>query len=222
MKVIALNGSPRKNWNTATLLKSALKGAEAHGAKTELINIYDLDYKGCKSCFACKLTGGKSYAKCAAKDGLTPVLEKLHNADAVIFGSPIYFNTVTGEMRSLLERFWFPYYTYDFKIHFPKKIPSGFIYTMNIDEVALKGTPTELHIQRNEYYLNLITGYSETLLVTDTYQFEDYSKVEMKYFDPEKKKKRRDEHFDIDCSNALEMGKRFAIMAKENTLYQVN
>ncbi|XWX63056.1 flavodoxin family protein [Desulfitobacterium sp. AusDCA] len=48
MKVIAINGSPRKNKNTATLLNKALEGAE-----TELIHLYDLNYKGCVSCFAC-------------------------------------------------------------------------------------------------------------------------------------------------------------------------
>lgn len=48
-KVYAINGSPRKKWNTAILLEHALKGAE-----TELIHLYDLDFKGCRSCFACK------------------------------------------------------------------------------------------------------------------------------------------------------------------------
>lgn len=56
MKVIALNGSPRKKWNTATLLKHALDGAASKGAETELIHLYDYNYKGCISCFACKQT----------------------------------------------------------------------------------------------------------------------------------------------------------------------
>jgi len=50
MKVIALNGSPRKKWNTATLLKHALDGAASKGAETELIHLYDYNYKGCISC----------------------------------------------------------------------------------------------------------------------------------------------------------------------------
>jgi multimeric flavodoxin WrbA len=58
--VIAVNGSPRKRWNTAMMLEHALKGAESKGAETELIHLYDLDFKGCTSCFACKLKGGKS------------------------------------------------------------------------------------------------------------------------------------------------------------------
>ena len=63
MKVIAINGSPRKKWNTAILLEKALEGAASQGADTELVHLYDLDFKGCSSCFSCKLKGGKSYGK---------------------------------------------------------------------------------------------------------------------------------------------------------------
>ena len=70
MKAIGVNGSPRKKWNTATLLKKALEGAASEGAKTTLVHLYDLNYKGWISCFACKTRGGKSYSKCAVKDGL--------------------------------------------------------------------------------------------------------------------------------------------------------
>ena len=52
MKAIGVNGSPRKKWNTATLLKKALEGAASEGAKTALVHLYDLDYKGRISCFA--------------------------------------------------------------------------------------------------------------------------------------------------------------------------
>ena len=72
MYVLAINGSPRKNWNTATLLNKALEGAAAQGAQTELIHLYDLNFKGCISCFACKRKDGKSYGKCAYHDDLSP------------------------------------------------------------------------------------------------------------------------------------------------------
>ena len=49
MKVIAINGSPRKKWNTATMLEKALEGATSEGAETELIHLYDLNFKGCTS-----------------------------------------------------------------------------------------------------------------------------------------------------------------------------
>lgn len=74
VNVIAINGSPRKKWNTAMLLEHPLNGAESKGAKTELVHLYDLDFKGCTRCFACKLKGGKSYGKCVMNDGLTPIL----------------------------------------------------------------------------------------------------------------------------------------------------
>ena len=102
MKVMAFNGSPRKKWNTATLLEKALEGAASQGAETELIHLYDLNYKGCISCFACKTKGGKSYGKCAIKDDLTPILGKVEEADALILGSPIYLGDVSGEMRSFM------------------------------------------------------------------------------------------------------------------------
>ena len=102
MKVIAFNGSPRKKWNTATLLEKALEGAASRGAKTELIHLYDLNFKGCISCFVCKTEGGKSYGRCAVKDDLTPIFRKIEKADAIILGSPIYFGTVSGEMKSYL------------------------------------------------------------------------------------------------------------------------
>ncbi|MCL2720739.1 MAG: flavodoxin family protein [Treponema sp.] len=96
MKVIAVNGSPRKKWNTHILLEKALEGAKEMGAQTELINLYDINFKGCTSCFACKLKG-VTISKCAMKDELEPILQKICECDALLLGSPVYFNCVTGE-----------------------------------------------------------------------------------------------------------------------------
>ena len=71
MKVIAVNGSPRKNWNTTTLLQKALDGAKSKGADTEIIHLYDLNFKGCTSCFACKRKNNLNIGHCAMKDDLT-------------------------------------------------------------------------------------------------------------------------------------------------------
>ena len=76
MKVLAINGSPRKNHNTATLLQHALDGAKSAGAETEMIHLADYKYSGCISCFACKRKGTKFIGKCAVNDELTPILEK--------------------------------------------------------------------------------------------------------------------------------------------------
>jgi multimeric flavodoxin WrbA len=214
MNIIAFNGSPRKKWNTATLLEKALEGAESQGAETELIHLYDVDFKGCKSCFACKTKGGQSYGKCAVKDDLAPILKKVEEADVIILGSPIYYGTVSGEMKSFMERLMFPYmtYTYPPRSLFPRKIHTGFIYTMNATEEQMKKEEYGFaqHLRINEMLLKMIFGASESFCSFDTYQFEDYSKVVSDRFDPEKKAKRRKEVFPMDCQKAFEMGERFA------------
>ncbi len=212
MKILAFNGSPRKTWNTATLLSKALEGAASEGAETKLTHLYDLNFKGCVSCFSCKTKGGKSYGKCAVKDDLTPVLERVQGVNAVILGSPIYFGTVTGVMRSFMERFMYPYLTYTNPPQslFPKKINTAFIYTMNRNEEQMKEMGWDRHLGLNEMVLRMLFGASESLFSFDTYQFEDYSKVVADAVDPAKKAQTRKEVFPLDCERAFEMGARFA------------
>ena len=211
MKVIALNGSPRKKWNTATLLEKALEGAASQGAETELIHLYDLNFKGCISCFACKTKGHKSYGRCAVEDDLTPVFRNIEKADAIILGSPIYFGTVSGEMRSFMERLLFPYLTYTDPPQslFPGKIKTGFIYTMNSTEEQMTERDYVKHFKHHEMILRMIFGDSKYICSFDTYQFDDYSKVISARFDPKKKAQRRKEIFPKDCEKAFGMGAGF-------------
>jgi multimeric flavodoxin WrbA len=212
MKIMAVNGSPRKTWNTATLLKKALKGAASQGAATELVHLYDLNFTGCVSCFACKIRGGKSYGKCAVKDDLKPIFKKIEAADALILGSPIYFGNVSGEMRSFMERLLFPYFTYTDppQTLFPKKMPTGFIYTMNVTAAQMQDWGYEQVFGNNQRLLQMVFGASEPLCSFDTYQFKDYAKVVADRFDPEQKARRRQEVFPQECEQALAMGARFA------------
>jgi multimeric flavodoxin WrbA len=211
VQVIAINGSPRKNWNTAMMLEKALEGAASQGAETELIHLYDVDFKGCTSCFACKLKGGKSYGRCAIRDELTPVLDTIHDGDALILGSPIYFGMVTGEMRSFMERLLFQYlaYTNPPSTLFERKIRSAFIYTMNVSEQQMKEFGYSQHIAANANILSRTFGHSETQYSFETLQFEDYSKVVFSYFDPEEKKERRRIVFPKDLEKAYGLGVRF-------------
>jgi multimeric flavodoxin WrbA len=212
MRVIAFNGSPRKQWNTATLLGKALEGAASKGAETELVHLYDLDYKGCISCFACKTIGGKSYGRCAVQDDLAPVFSRIEQADALILGSPIYFGDVSGEIKSFMERLLFQYTTYTDPPGslFPRKIRTGFIYTMNVSEEIMQEWGYAQNINRYEMTLRRIYGESEYMCSFDTYQFDDYSKVLATRFDPVKKKERHERVFPVDCQNAFEMGVRLA------------
>jgi len=208
MKVLAVNGSPRKTWNTALLIEKALEGAASQGADTEFVHLYDLDFKGCTSCFACKLKNGKSYGRCAVCDDLAPVLEQIGEVDALILGSPIYFGTVTGEMRSFMERLLFPYlvYTNPPSTLFDRRINTAFIYTMNVSEQQMKESGYALHIAANAHILGRTFGNTESFCSFETLQFEDYDKVVFSYADPEARRKRRKTVFPVDCRNAFELG----------------
>ena len=212
MKVMAFNGSPRKTWNTATLLAKALEGAASKGAQTKLVHLYDLKYTGCKSCFACKTKDGPSYGRCAAQDDLTPILKEVVDADALILGSPIYFGAVSGEMKSFMERLLFPYLKYSVApvTIFPKKIHTALIYTMNVDEKLMGERGYKNHIVLNEGFLRRMFGAAETLCCFDTYQFDDYSKMVADRYNVEAKAARRKQVFPQDCEKAFQMGARFA------------
>jgi multimeric flavodoxin WrbA len=212
------NGSPRKNKNTAMMLESAMRGAEEAGAETEMVNLYDIDFKGCKSCFACKLKGSKCNGVCALRDDLRPVLERARQADVLVLGSPVYYSNPTGVMRAFMERLMFPVgtYLYENGKHIclrDKVIPTAMIFTMNCPEGYMQqiGYPTLL--EENTKGMADIFGYSETLYACNTYQFNDYSRYDFNLFSEEDKRRYRDEHFDIDLQNARELGRKLAVMA---------
>jgi multimeric flavodoxin WrbA len=210
MRLLAFNGSPRKKWNTATLLEHALEGAESKGAKTKLFHLYDLDFSGCISCFACKRIGGKSYGHCAVKDDLLEVFAKVEKADAILIGSPIYISVTSGETRCFLERLIYPYLVYDKERStlFPKKIRTAFIYTAGATDEMLGVMGVPQGVKTTENVMARIFGSCESFFVTDTYQFNDYAKYVSTAFDPEEKKKHRDEQFPLDCRKAYELGAR--------------
>ncbi len=221
MKVIAVNGSPRKNWNTATLLHKTLDGTKSMDADTEFIHLYDLNFKGCTSCFACKRKDNRHIGHCAMKDDLTSVLKKISECDVLLLGSPIYFANVTGEMHSFLERLLFPKLTYNagHGSIFKAKVSSGFIYTMNVPEdIDTLNVPEEIRKHYNydavfRYYetrLKILNGTSEFLLSKDTYQFDDYSKYEASMFNEKHKFQVKTEQYPIDCQKAFDMGARLA------------
>ena len=214
MKIIVVNGSPRRNCNTAALLEQARSGAAAAGAETELINLYGLDFKGCLSCYSCKRLDGRR--ACAVQDGLAPVLEKLGTADAVVFGSPIYFVRITAGLHACLERFFFPYCTFssDRRTFFARKLPVGYIYT--------SGGTKEL-IDQYRQNLNIFESFTEmvfneeprVLFSYNTSHFSDYSRYLHSAYDVEDKARQKAWQFPRDCEAAYEFGAGLAARAKE-------
>ncbi|MCL5096267.1 MAG: flavodoxin family protein [Candidatus Omnitrophica bacterium] len=214
MNVLAINGSPRKKHNTATLLENVLAGAKANGAETGMVHLYDYSYKGCASCFACKKIGGESYGRCAQRDEMTPILDRAAEADALVLGSPMYFSTETAQMRAFRERLLFPYLTYAPASIFPRKIQTGLVYTMNLSEEQHVAYGQDKSVAGSQLFMNLIFGSCEVLLCTDTYQFDDYTKYWSAPMDADAKARRHKEVFPKDCARACEMGKKLTTMAK--------
>lgn len=213
MQVIGINGSPRKEWNTATLVRSALEGAASVGAQTRLVHLYDLDYKGCTSCFLCKRKGNHCNGLCAMRDDLREVLEAVvYEADVLVLGSPIYFGDVTGETRSFLERLLFPNISYDEfgRSDFPRQVASGLVFTMNCPERYVKDVHYDILFDQHLRLMGILKGPSELLTCHETWQFSDYSVMKAALFDVEAKAKRRAEQFPVDCRRAFDMGARLA------------
>ena len=209
MKVIAINGGPRKTWNTATLLKKALEGAESAGAETELIHLYDLNFKGCISCFACKRKNGL-VGHCAVKDDLSEVREKVNDCDALLIGTPIYLSNITGGTQSFIERLLFSNLSYDLdhpSVH-EKRISTGLIFTMNLPKEVMQRSGYDALFSRYQSQFERFGGSAEVLISNDTYQFDDYSKYNAPMFDEKHKAKVREEQFPIDLQNAFDLGVR--------------
>jgi multimeric flavodoxin WrbA len=210
MNVIAVNGSPRKTWNTATLLSKALEGAKSVGAETELVHLYDLRFTGCTSCFACKTKGNTNRGICSMKDGISDILSRISVCDVLLLGSPIYISAVTGVMHCFLERLFFPALTYNagHGSVFQGKVSTCFFYTMGAPEERTKANNYEAIFQFNEMRLKTLHGTSEYLASCNTYQFDDYSKYEASMFDEKEKAKVRKEQFPLDCKKAFDIGAR--------------
>ncbi len=102
MKVIAFNGSARKDGNTAILLKYALSELENEGIQTEMIQLAGKPVRGCLACYKCF---EKKDQRCSnTSDIVNECIEKIIEADGVIMGSPTYFSDVSAELKALIDR----------------------------------------------------------------------------------------------------------------------
>lgn len=217
MKALFINGSPRKQWNTAQLLQKAMEGAKDAGAEVELVNLYDrnLNYKGCMSCFACKVKGGKK-GVCSFKDDLQPIMEKAVEADVLVCGSPVYCSYPTANLRAFMERLIFPVVNYsDYSNPVVlKRIHSATIYTMNCpDENVYNRLYYNMLMNNSANQLGLF-GPTEILCSYNTYQFSDYNRYDASSFNEPMKAQMRETQFPKDLEKAYELGKRLVEEAK--------
>ena len=207
-KVIIVNGSPRKNWNTAEMCKSFAQDVQEAGGEAEIINLYDVDFKGCRSCFACKLKGGKSFGRCSYPDGLPEVLNKIAVADGLVVASPIYCSDVTGVTRCFIERLTFPFFEYKqgYPSIAPKKLKTAMIYTMNVSEALANQMYPDM-FDKSEFMITTVYEKPVRIFAYDTYQFNDYDKYVVETFDKNEKLRHKESQFPKDLQNAFEAGK---------------
>lgn len=203
-KIVAVNASPRKGWNTDTLVTEAAKGAEAAGAVIEKFDLYRLDkYTGCISCFGCKKEKNKGH--CICRDGLTPVLDAIRESDGLIIGSPNYLGELSASFRALYERLVFQNLTYNADVPCcnSNPIPTLLIMTSNAPDTAY------LNLMRNyQQVLSRFVGPTELLISGDTLQLKDYSKTDWPwYFDGEAKQRRHETVFPGERKKAFALGK---------------
>lgn len=205
MKAVILNGSPRKKWNTDLMLREAEKGAASVGAQTEYINLFDLNYTGCRSCMACKRKGADR-CKCYWKDDLSPVLDSIFSADALIIGSPIYLGDITSQVHGLIERLHFCTLSYDdYSNYFTGKVNVGIILTMNAPKPYYNMSYKKKAKEIADIFKSL-NGDVEVYPCCDTLQVNDYSKFDMSGFNEAHKKEMREKNFPNDLENAFKLG----------------
>lgn len=208
-KVVIVNAGPRKGWNTDSLLKEAARGAEETGAEIVRFDLFSLEkYTGCISCFGCKKEKFKGHCMC--KDGLTPVLDAIREADGLIIGSPNYLSNMTASFRALYERLVFQNLTYNRENPCcnEHKIPVLLIMTSNAPDTAY----TEL-LESYRRTLDAFVGPAEVLVSGDTLQLKDYGSTDWPWsmFNPEAKKERHVTVFPQECQKAYELGSKLFI-----------
>lgn len=220
MKFYIVNASPRKNYNTSKLLDKVAEGIKDTVSDKvsddeviiKVIDLYSLNYTGCKSCFLCKQENGPFYGTCPVNDDIKDIIADMHSCDGIVFGSPVYFADINGMLRSFIERLCFPQYPYaDIDIT-EKRMPTGIIYDMNIkeDNPSMPFYNSVFDFLEEMFIARVFTKpYS--LKVYNTYQFDDYSKYVNTWFDEEDKRQQRETQFPKDLEEAYNMGVNIAI-----------
>ncbi len=209
MKTIILNTSPRKNWNTAKLLKSAAEGAKSTGVEVEYFDLYDLKFSGCRSCMLCKRKEVER-CRCYWKDDLSPIIDKVFSAKALMIGTAIYLGRPTSGYFAFIERLHFSALSYDdYSNYFTGSVNVGMFVTMNAD----KDFYDKLYKEKIEEYakeFNQLNGEICLYPCYNTLQVSDYSKFNMGSFNESKKRLVYAENFPKDLENAYFIGERLS------------
>ncbi len=102
-KILVLNGSPRKNGATASLIKAFAEGAKEAGDEIREEYIHGMEIRNCIGCDSCM----KSHAGCVQKDeGMAKIYDDLSWCDVIVFASPVFFGNFTAQLKAVIDRMW--------------------------------------------------------------------------------------------------------------------
>ena len=207
MKIIALNGSARKNWNDGQMLEQFIQGIHSvdDGIEVKRVDVFDLNYKGCRGCLGCQLKT-VSEIGCVVKDGAYDLLKKIRVADGLVYATPIYFMEISAQLRALFERLFYP----GFGAPAPEGLTVSAIYTMNQpQEVMEKLFRHPIDVMRR-YFRELFRAEVDEVFAFQTLQWKN---SELYRFSEEFYRERlslHEQQWDKDLQNAFAAGVRLA------------
>ncbi len=141
-KILMIVGSPRKKGNTQRLAEAFQQGAQEAGAQVQLVNLAETPVKGCLDCGGCNKTG-----RCVQRDGMEAIYEGIQDCDLLVLGTPIFFFTVSAQLKAALDRLHS--YAIAIQYKFPKK---------ECVLLAVSGDPEVEHMQQVVTYYRTLTG----------------------------------------------------------------
>ena len=101
MNALILNGRPRKNCNTSHALRAIEEGLKRNHT-VESLNVYDFTFRPCRNCDACKRNGGN----CIQADDTIKIINKITDADLIVFGSPVYWWGISAQLKDVVDKFY--------------------------------------------------------------------------------------------------------------------
>lgn len=202
MKIVAVNGGPRRGKNTDQMLDAFIQGVHdaAPEAEVQVIRLYDYVFTGCKSCFACQMKKNRDDLQCWLKDDMTQLLKDTYHADGIVFASPIYYCNVSAQLRAFWERLMYPGPS-------SRTVQTALILTGNVDEEHFRqfmGVPFDIN---SMYLKSCFHAEPQTVLAGDTFQYNDKEIYSDAFRTPaERKLERSKTQFPLDLEKARQSG----------------
>ncbi|WP_031481592.1 flavodoxin family protein [Maridesulfovibrio frigidus] len=155
MNVVTILGSPRKKGSSSTLAKQFNETAIAKGATVKTYNLNTMDFRGCQGCMVCKT----KQDECVLKDDLTQVLKDIHEADVLVVSSPIYYHSITAQMKTFWDRTYSFLNPDFFNRTDPSRLPAGKKSLLILTQAAPESSHSKVAEEYN-YFLNFY-GFKE-------------------------------------------------------------